>query len=76
MKFFEKKNEKKFRFGKKKFGSDTETFGRYRIPIPKFDRTLVLYLKKDKTGDYLKVPGLRFKFFAISEWIYSYYILD
>jgi hypothetical protein len=41
MKIFEKK-KKSFGFGKKNFGSDTDTFGfgRYRIPIPKFGRTL------------------------------------
>ena len=44
MKFFEEK-KKSFGFSKKSFGSDTYTdtfgFGRYRIPIPKFGRTLL-----------------------------------
>jgi hypothetical protein len=42
LKKFERKKKKSFGFGKKNFGSDTDTFGfgRYRIPIPKFGRTL------------------------------------
>ena len=46
MKKFEKKKEKKsFGFGKKNFGSDTDTdthsFGRNSAPIPNFGRTLI-----------------------------------